>query len=400
MAKIAYLTDVEGQWHKLQDFARENPLVTLDGTTLSVVPGAIFVFGGDAVDRGTDARRIVHTLLDAKRRMPDQVVLLAGNRDINKLRLARELQGIFFYPLPDELKNADRPTLLKWIFRFTMGAPNAFAHRQAELKIEDEQAVAQSFLDDIMPGGELAEYLRVCQLAFRSGSTLFVHGGITDESLGHVPDHDQKIVSPDQWIDALNAWYRGQVQAFFDHASKDATHTGWSELIAYQAPAKFSRRNQASVVYGRTTDDHNNPHLPDAATMRALTDAGLHRVVVGHTPMGDTPSILRASDFEMVFADNCYAPLERGILVLLDDDALRVRAQGRTAIGEVVEIDFSLSKKQVDPLIGKRDADSGLLVKGPMVDGRYLLQRYGERFALEQTALGEDELRKRKLVEP
>jgi len=397
MAQIAYLTDVEGQWHKLQDFVRDNALVALAGETLKVAPGAVFVFGGDAVDRGPSARRIVRTLLAAKRAQPDQVILLAGNRDINKLRLARELQGIFFYPLPDELQSADRPALLQWIFKFTMGAPNAFAHRKAELQTEDDQAVAQSFLDDVMPGGEHSEYLRVCQLAYRAGATVFVHGGITNESLGHVPGL-APIASPDAWIEALNAWYRHQLQAFFDRVERAPSDESWNALIAYQAPSKSSRRNQASVVYGRTTDDHNNPHLPDAGTMHTLTAAGIHRIVVGHTPMGDTPSILRASDFELVFADNSYAPLERGTLLMLDDALLRIRGQGQTSAKETVDVDFSLPRNNDDILIGKRDEATGLLVKGPVTDGRWLMQRFGERFALEQEAFTETDLRKRKLI--
>ena len=45
------------------------------------------MFGGDAIDRGPGGRRIVRTLLAARRRYGDRVILLAGNRDINKLRL-------------------------------------------------------------------------------------------------------------------------------------------------------------------------------------------------------------------------------------------------------------------------------------------------------------------------
>jgi hypothetical protein len=85
--RIAYLTDVEGQWSKLESFATGNPFVRLDANgRLLVAPGARFVFGGDAIDRGPASRRIVLVLLEAKRRQPEQVVLLAGNRDINKMR--------------------------------------------------------------------------------------------------------------------------------------------------------------------------------------------------------------------------------------------------------------------------------------------------------------------------
>ena len=67
--------------------------MTLRGGELTLAPGATLVFGGDAIDRGPAGRRVVAALLAAKRHYDDRVVLLAGNRDINKLRLHRELAG-------------------------------------------------------------------------------------------------------------------------------------------------------------------------------------------------------------------------------------------------------------------------------------------------------------------
>src|SRR5690242_14232502 len=95
---VAYFTDVEGQWAKFEGFLRGNPWVRWASEgKLEVAPGARLVFGGDAIDRGSGARRLLTTLLDVKKRQPEQVVLIAGNRDINKLRLHTELNG---EPLP------------------------------------------------------------------------------------------------------------------------------------------------------------------------------------------------------------------------------------------------------------------------------------------------------------
>lgn len=56
-----------------------------------------FVFGGDAFDHGADLT-FGHVLLDFKRRFPDRVHLLLGNRDVNKMvlypRMAREVGGL------------------------------------------------------------------------------------------------------------------------------------------------------------------------------------------------------------------------------------------------------------------------------------------------------------------
>ncbi|HEX8538842.1 MAG TPA: hypothetical protein VF664_15330, partial [Cystobacter sp.] len=189
---IAYLTDVEGLWEKLAGFCRDNPHVSLEeGGRLVVRPGATFVYGGDALDRGPDGRRVVRTLLNAWREFPTQVVLLAGNRDINKLRLVRELNGHPLARTPEDMRRAPRPVLLRWIFANTMGARGAFEFRHAELAREDsavsEEDVVDSFLEDLAPGGVLRDYLTACQLTHRIGNTLFVHGGVREESLGFVP---------------------------------------------------------------------------------------------------------------------------------------------------------------------------------------------------------------------
>src|SRR5262245_6980421 len=93
MSRAAYLTDVEGLWDKIEDFERDNPCVALQDGRLVLADGVTFVFGGDAIDRGPWSRRIVSTLMQAKREYGERVVLLAGNRDINKMRLVRELAG-------------------------------------------------------------------------------------------------------------------------------------------------------------------------------------------------------------------------------------------------------------------------------------------------------------------
>ena len=54
-------------------------------------PGAAFVFGGDAFDKGTGDLRIARLLGSLKKRYPDRVFLLMGNRDLNKIKLTSEL---------------------------------------------------------------------------------------------------------------------------------------------------------------------------------------------------------------------------------------------------------------------------------------------------------------------
>ena len=404
MSAVAYVTDVEGLWEKLASFAQDNPWVSLDGDRLVLTDGATFVFGGDAIDRGPAGRRIVAALLDAKRRYGDRVVLLAGNRDINKMRLARELSGSPPARAPAEVVAAGRAPLLRWIFDNTMGAKRAFEMRRAELAEGGahvtEEDVVESFLADVAPDGALTRYLAACQLAHRDEGTLFVHGAVTEESLGSVPGAARKIPDPDEWIAALNDFYRGQVAAFVDRRLGPSGEPAWGPLVAYQAPLAGTRLNQTSVVYGRCADALGNPLLPPHAVIEALARAGIGRVVVGHTPSGDSPSILADDGFQLVMADNSYSRVERGSQVLVVGDRLQVAGRAVLDDGAERPVRFTAAGLAARGPVGLRDAATGRLVKGQLGEGEYLSFRFLSGYAVEQTALSGEECASLALVPP
>jgi len=390
--KIAYFTDIEGQWSKLEDFIAGNPWVSLSSTDqLHVKDGGRLVFGGDAIDRGPAGRRIVRALLEVKRRQPSQVVLLAGNRDINKMRLATELTGSPPAIVPPDLRHGARPALLRWIFDHTMGARQAFRFRAEELagdrQPHDDEAVVDSFLADVAPGGDLAAYLAACQLAHREGATLFVHGGISPESLGFVPGEQKALtdVDVDAWCERLNRFYAEQCAAFLAGEPE-----GYAELVAYQAPVPGTRENNASVVYGRNTDQHGTPVLPDSASILLLRRNGIDQLVVGHTPTGDCPALLRdGAGFQVLYADNSYGRIEPGSQVFLDDEP---RFAGATVLddGERAPVLTLLNEASSSPL-GLRDAQ-GRLVKARLARGDYLLFRGLPHHQVEQTACSAEAL--------
>lgn len=384
---VAYFTDVEGQWAKFEGFLSGNPWVRWQSEgKLAVAPGARLVFGGDAIDRGSGARRLLTTLLDVKKRQPEQVVLIAGNRDINKLRLHTELSGEPLAQTPNELRS-DRVALLRWIFAKTMGAPEGFTHRAQELEAEgqphDDDAVVDSFVEDVRPGGLLADYLAHCQLAHREDETLFVHGGVTEQSLGHVPGHAPLAPAEvDAWVGGLNTFYRTQLEAFL------AGERGYADVIAYQAPVPKTKQNQASVVYGRLTDAFGNPHLPRADVIASLAQAGVRRVVVGHTPSGDCPTLVRdGSGFELIMADNSYAPVEYCARVLLGEQS---RVTGYANVNGARRSVFTPLDAD-NTALGLRD-NLGRLLKAQLDDGAYLTFRSFEGYKSEQFAVHADEL--------
>lgn len=384
MTRIAYFTDVEGQWSKLGDFLADNPWVRLGpGDRLEVAAGVRFVFGGDAIDRGPAGRRIIAALLEAKERQPDQVVLLAGNRDINKMRLVTELAGQPPAHAPLGLGRGPRAGLLRWIFEKTMGARDAFRFRQEELAAtgepSDDDAVVESFLGDLRPRGPLARYLASCQLAHREGDTLFVHGGVTNASLGYVPEASRTFEDVNSWCAALNEFYAAQCQAFL--AGEPA---GYAALVAYQAPSPGTRENRASVVYGRSTDLNGAPTLPEPETIARLRRQGIDRLVVGHTPVGDCPALLRdGAGFSLLAADNSYGRIEPGSQVFLGE---RSHFRGETVLegGTRVPVMTDLGEEPTSPL-GLRDA-AGRLVKARLIEGDYLLYRALPGHEVEQLA--------------
>ncbi|MFN7700989.1 MAG: metallophosphoesterase family protein [Deltaproteobacteria bacterium] len=406
--RIAYVTDLEGRWDKLATFAEGQADVWLarDGS-LALAEGVTFVFGGDVCDRGAGSRRLVEVLLEAKRRYGDRVVLLAGNRDLNKLRLRRELDGFPPARTPSELRSGARAPLLRWILEHTMGARDAFEHRRAELaspravgatsptdvertsRVTDE-AVAESFLDDIAPGGPMRAYLRACRLAYRAGPTLFVHGGITEESLFVAPHRAGRVAGVDAWLSELDGFLSEQLDRFERGEAPDA-------LMAYQAPRSGTIWNQASVVYGRPADEDANPELPSDAVIRALGEAGVSRLVVGHTPSGDCPAVVRDAGFELVLADNSYGRLEQGSRVVVTTHETHVVGETLLDDGTRALVSFSARLGRDEGPLGRRDDASGALVKARLERGGYLLFRGLPGRRVSQTLASEEDVERMRL---
>jgi hypothetical protein len=126
---------------------------------------------------------------------------------------------------------------------------------------------------------------------------------------------------------------------------------------------------------------------------------GVRRVVVGHTPSGDCPALLRDGAFELVLADNSYGRLERGSQLVLTDEATQVRAVTKLDDGAEAKVDFTLTRDEASPL-GLRDAETRQLVKARLADGAYLLFRALPDYVVEQVSASPDALGRRRLESP
>ncbi len=384
---IAYATDIEGRWDRLASFCTDNPAMTLEGDALVLADGWTFVYGGDVFDRGDDGRRVARALTAARQRYGERVVLLAGNRDINKIRLPRELSGHPPAAAPDGL---DRPALLRWVLERTMGAHATFEHRRAELVFSgldaDDDAIVGSYFEDVAPGGAAIGYLAECRLAWRIGGTLFVHGGIPRGAWLRMPD-GAPCDGLDEWIARLNLWLAEHLRGFQEDPL--AAEPGWWPLVAYQTPTIWvegpgearHRIHPTSIVYGRNVKRGNNAVLPDDDVLDGLEHAGIRRLVVGHTPNGDIPSIVRGrGGFEMIVADASYPRSTVCPQTFLTEETTHVRGRAILEDGREVAVEARIPD---DADVGHRTSD-GWLVKGRTDSGEWMLFRFAEAYRYEQ----------------
>ena len=187
---VTFFTDVEGNWEYFLRFIELSEALDLIGfnesgaADLSLKDGWMAVFGGDAVDKGPEGGvggsvRVVRTLVALKEKYGSRVVLILGNRDLNKMRLTSELAASQLRLLEDvpgpywvasarrvsfvkylerATGSSDMNTLrrantaahrLRWILSYTMGAEGEFERRQRELTmLRGERAPHEAVSED------------------------------------------------------------------------------------------------------------------------------------------------------------------------------------------------------------------------------------------------------------
>lgn len=382
---IAVLSDIEGSARKLELFCQRHPAFARgDDGRAHLVPGAVFVHGGDVPDRFEGSQRAVAELLRLSGEAPDRVVLIAGNRDLNKLRLTAELSAAgLANPPPVRADDwsawlskhpAGDPAAarLRWILARTMGAPDGFELRRRELAARGEPAadpdVVASYLAELGPAGEFRRLVHRSTLLARRGNSVFAHAGLTDENIGVVPGSPDRARNLEEWIVRLDRWYRDQL-ALWEREAGSWSGRGprpGEDLIRYAEPVPGKPANARSVVYCRSVDAQGKIALPGPATIFFLLESGVRRLVIGHTPSGELPVILRTPDdaFEVVVADTSRAgEVETPALVSLegpDLDTVMVLGQV-TLAGQRTPVAFRSRVGHASPL-GKRTPDGAVVV--------------------------------------
>jgi hypothetical protein len=353
---ILHITDSEGT-NALIDSINKSNIVSYhpdNGLDFKKVNGTPhFIFGGDAPDRGNKDLSLTQMLVDFKKRYPDKVNLIVGNREVTKnryLELAPELirERILhsappFWLLPQQhtapldyakismIAEGKHDNIekyinslsisqcqliyLKWMLEKTMGCPHTFRYRREELtqllkrNILDEE-VLQSFIRATSPNGIMGEYLQLAEVGVIVPNTnvLAVHGGITEANVGRVPESNDIIPDAKKWISTSNNWYQEQIKKWINYKPIKLTPPAHTELDKASLPAK----DKGSWIITANMLDKNRQFIDISPIVNDyLSDNGISIVLTGHQPSGDHPAILRSVTNRVVFinGDTGYAKI-------------------------------------------------------------------------------------------
>ncbi|CAE7226602.1 unnamed protein product, partial [Symbiodinium pilosum] len=316
-----------------------------------------FVFGGDVFDKGLGDLRIAGQLLEFKKSHPDRVWLLAGNRDLNKLRFPAELaeddidvpQPVPLYPrappqvslrsfLEKQLEGEDagktvddvntQANRLRWILDHTMTATGAFELRRQEMAIlsgkdawaVSDDEVVSSFLESVsQEDGLVWEYLIHSSLLVVIGDCLFVHGGLPKDAINWIPSMDMRYLQPDEgatcggkrvegalqdWVGAMNDFLQEGLRDFRAQMywRSGRVRGGEGLLCLTSTPACFRR----SIVVESLLQGGIPDHL-DGEVEAFLMKGGVRTVFCGHKPCGDSPFVVRGESVAVVHCDTTYS---------------------------------------------------------------------------------------------
>lgn len=161
-------------------------------------------------------------------------------------------------------------------------------------------------------------YLQRAKLGIVIGDTVFVHGGISPDTLGWLPPPLQTEPNAREWIEKLNMFAENQVQNLPSSDADDGddgdvwdggyawsieggyTGRGADDLLQYGMRLSPTGWNNPGVVYnGFMKKDWTGAVDLSDDSYREVVDylnrAGIFRVVCGHTPHGDAGLVVRTS---------------------------------------------------------------------------------------------------------
>jgi hypothetical protein len=385
---LGVIADIEGDWRKIHSFASNSNILTIKSDDPAHFDAELsgdskLVFLGDSIDKGPNNLKVLSFLIYLKHKYPDRVVFIQGNRDANKLRFIWELKPqalalndpaehlsldrfrlnswakafsqfistealaqVDSVPTPythgTDLIN-DRILKMKWMLKDTMGCPTTFQDLKGEMDHAPDTAVAEQLLSWVSQEGLLAEYLRLSDLAYLDEPTgsLFVHGGISVENFGVIPESrlgrsdSSKITDVRAWIATLNAWSQARIQQGLAGDIEGAL-----PLIQYQEPQvvlnavgaqTWGLPNGISIAQGRPWSETFNLDPYHSAGLSPeliahLQASGISKILFGHSPVGQVPVMMKSGDFLVVACDTSVTTPPRVATIEVSDSGVQITA--------------------------------------------------------------------------
>lgn len=438
-SQILHITDCEGS-EAFFKAINNSSIVKYDpvnGLSFHQTEGTpYFIFGGDVTDRGNHDLAITRLLVEFKKRHPENVFLIAGNRELIKCRFKIELAPelirarLLKTVQPHWITQATLPLdyvkarmsaensqqsvedyvnslsiaqcqiiYLKWMLEKTMGCPHSFRYRREELarsqnsKLISDEDILQSFLEQTSPEGVTGQYLQLAQIGVIVPGTgvMSVHGGLQPTSIGRHPGMKPeagRIANAKCWINQFNAWYQEQIRYWIDFRPAELTRPACTPLDdCILQPANVPKTVITDWMLNKERQ------FVDVApeVSRYLHDNKINVVLTGHQPSGDHPVVLRsAHNAVFVNGDTGYAAFSasdpddtRGAAIhTLEVDASMANASIsiNAVLPDNTQVTTRLSIKpdgiEGDPYVGKVSQDHQLVqCRLPNGDYRLICQK-------------------------
>ena len=322
-----------------------------------------FIYGGDVTDRGNRDLEITQLLIDFKKRHPENVFLIVGNREIKNNRFKIELDPLLIkerllhskpprwistqtvpldYVLADMATNGKKVKAddieaiqnyvsslstekcqllyLRWMLEKTMGCPHTFRYRREEIErlqpkktITDED-VLKNFLNETSPDGLMGQYLQHAQVGVIIPDTgvLAVHGGISEFNVGRIPGmspEEKPISDAALWIQKFNQWYAEQIKQWIALKPKTLTEPAFTKLDEIVLP--IPGQHKSVITADMLNKERQFKEIPPSVG-EYLKSNGMQIVLTGHQPCGDYPAVLRDDHQNILFinGDTGYAKID------------------------------------------------------------------------------------------
>jgi len=227
-----------------------------------------------------------------------------------------------------------------------------------------------------------------------------------------------------QWTERLNEWKKTQFEEWVAHpywtspqSEQDSSAIRWRGANAFQDYVLIESVAVPSVVLGRHLQSSGMPLQMPLELVEMLNKNGIRRIIVGHTPHGNCPTVIHNAvptggsgsassatcGVELIMADTSYSDMSaddnRGVAVsevIVDKTGNQAHVHGIIQTGEHIEYSLLLGATSgTDLYIGNLVAYEGKewFVKAKF-KGRddYLLSRVWDGFKVDYRTVTKAEL--------